>query len=245
MMKLIERTIFFLLIGGYAISFGVGHASRLDAEEVIQTEGLMDFSEQIWPSRLDIGYRCGRFIGIKQNYAEAGLFLMQEPNCCSICEPYVDIRGAYLQKKEWAANGGFGVRFRTDDWYVWGVNAFYDHQKARIRTLQRVGLGFEFFSRCFDLTINGYYPLNNVRHGRLHEFFYRHGHFKEFCQEREYLYKGIDAEIGVPLWSGCSFSVYGGIGPYYYYSKKIESLVGGQARLEIEWAKYMSIAGWF
>jgi uncharacterized membrane protein YgcG len=245
MMKHIKRTLFFLLIGGYAISLGVSPSSRLSAQGIITTEECCgDFSDQIWPARFDIGYRCGRFIGIRQNYAEAGLFLMQEPSCCSICEPFIDLRAAYLQKNEWAANGGLGVRIRTD-WYTWGINGFYDHQKSHIRSLQRVGAGFEFLSSCFDLRINGYYPINDVRHGRRHVFRYILGNYIEICQEREHLYKGIDAEIGVPLWSGCSFSIYGGIGPYYYYSKKIESLAGGQARLEIAWAKYLWIEGRF
>jgi hypothetical protein len=195
--------------------------------------------EEEWTFDVDTGYAFGQYIGLDQNYGEIGV-LVACPSFSS-WDLFSQMNGYWLQDNQWAASVGIGVRRTNCSGRQWGVNFFYDGRKGcRSKIFNRLGIGAELLSRCFDFRINGYLPFEQ-RH-TCSTFLYDQyiGDYFWKRSEREFAFKGVDAEIGRRLWDVCDFSLYGALGPYYYYNKQVGSFVGGFARLELNWLDYLS-----
>lgn len=121
----------------------------------------------------------------------------------------------------WAANAGIGVRYLdpcTCD-SIWGLNVYYDYRGGRCkRNYNQVGVGLEWLHPCWDVRVNGYFPVGDQNsHCRRNVFTYPGGAIIT-CQELQTALTGFDAEIGAPLWCNSCYglSLYGAVGPYYY-----------------------------
>jgi hypothetical protein len=190
-----------------------------------------------WMTRLEVGYACGRFIGIKDHYQEVGVFMAHRSSVAWL--PFVDVRGYHLGKRSWAANACVGIRVPHSSRIV-GVNLYYDFYK-RHRDFNRLGVGVESLGRQWDFRLNGYLLVGpRTHHSHLHVFDSFIGSFRATCREVEYAFNGLDAEIGSYIFKKPCFSLYSAAGPYYYDSK-FDHFVGGQARLELQWRRYVSL----
>ena len=201
------------------------------------------YQADVGPSnaRLEAGYTCGRFIGLKHSYAELGLFI--SPALSNGLRPIADLRVYRITESRWAASMGLGLR-RCDDctYRVQGVNLYYDFRDGCYGGFHRMGVGLESLGRCVDFRINGYLPVGGSAHyGKKHVFDKYIGGFRAVCHEKQFVFVGIDAEIGWRIYRLCGFSLYGAVGPYFYHQKRYTNIYGGQARLELHWKKYLRL----
>lgn len=219
---------------------------------------LAMLSSYLTYGRLEAGYAFGKYIGIRHDYAEIGLFL--PVTFSDQWVPFVDVRGYRFNNAKWAASSGIGVRAWGYDDRIWGANLYYDYLEGQFQQrFHRLSLGVEWLGSCWDLRINGYFPLGNRFHHSKPVIFNYVANYIGTCRHTESaISQGFDAEIGMPLGCWCDISVYGGIGPYYYrtphekhswvgavgpfyYETLAESYWGGQARLEINWKSYVCL----
>ncbi|OAI50215.1 hypothetical protein AYO37_01325, partial [Opitutia bacterium SCGC AG-212-L18] len=186
-------------------------------------------------ARIEIGYSWGQFIGIKEDYAELGLFLPAV--FCDQWAIFVDGRGYRFENDQWGASAGVGVRRFICDGNILGVNFYYDYLEGENRGFfDRFGVGFEWLGPCFDLRVNGYYPVGGHESIVSNTFTCTYpGTAFVYTRSRVdfSISKGFDAEIGMPLFCKCHFRLYGAVGPYYYDRKNHEGFWGGYARLDL------------
>ena len=199
-----------------------------------------DCEEEGWTFDFDAGYAFGQFIGLKQNYGEVGLFIA--PRSLSPWYPFAQLNGYWLQDNKWAASAGAGVRRMNECCdRLYGVNFFYDGRRGcRSKVFNRFGIGLESLGRCLDFRINGYLPFQEKHHCCCSFFDQYTGGFFWKQRESEFVFRGVDAEIGYQFWKGCDFFLYGAAGPYYYYNKRIGGFAGAFVRLELTWQDYLS-----
>jgi Inverse autotransporter, beta-domain len=191
------------------------------------------------PIRLWVSHVEGRNLFFKNGYTTVGLFAI--PPCwqCARIQPFVDVRGHYLNDGRYAANLGGGVRFacRFCDMVI-GLNTYYDYRKAHRRDLHQIGPGLEILTPCWDLRVNGYIPIGKkIEETRRKTFLFPHGKFAT-CRQRREAQAGVDAEIGRCFNCFC-LPIYVGIGPYCYFSRScIHDTWGGQVRLQAQWCYF-------
>lgn len=179
----------------------------------------------------DISYHMGKFIGVKRNYTEVGLFL---PVNLNSWEPFVDVRGYRFDQGKWASSAGLGVRKNFKDNIV-GINAYYDYRRSHLKKdFHRLGMGLEWLTNRWDFRINGYMPIwRQTQRGRLHTFDHIGGGFFASRRKHEFAFSGFDAEVGIPFFSGQGFCLYGAAGPYYYFRRHEKHFWGGYGRVEL------------
>jgi Inverse autotransporter, beta-domain len=231
-MSLHMRVLFFIPI----FIFGMGCHRPLQGLET-----FTDSVKEVWPIRLEAGYSFGKFIGIRENYSDLELFIIRDP--FASWEPFLEFRASRFDSGKWASNVGVGVRSRNGP-QTYGMNVFYDYQRTVIGGLHRFGLGLELFEEYFDLRLNTYFPIDDLIHGHRRHFNFPGG-FKAICTPEDYAFKGIDGEVGMPVYEWCGFEFYGAMGPYYYHNRKGTTLIGAQARLECTWTKYLTAEAYF
>lgn len=178
-------------------------------------------------------------IGYYSGYSTAAFQLF--PNFTSPAKSlyFIDARVHYFNDNRWAANLGFATRWysRKQD-KVLGLNVFYDFRQI-YNEYHQIGAGLEILSRCYDIRINGYFPIAHTEFfGRKHEYNYPGGYFAS-CQGVQRALFGADAEFFTSLdrW-GCYCSCprnidpYIGIGPYFYFQRHDKNQIwGGKARV--------------
>jgi len=238
-MRRIFSSIFLALLGLCLI-----YAETARASLYLQTAYLKDCKcGDAWTLRLDGGYTFGEFIGLKQDYAELGVFIA--PKHTNRAQNFFDARGYWLDNGEGAASVGIGRRlWDCDSCCILGANLYYDFRHGRLGTFNRIGVGLECLCECVDFRVNGYFPLKHgTRHGKFNFFDDFIGPFFETCQEKEFAYLGFDGEIGRYLWCDCfcnlSCDLYGAIGPYFFQHSEREGVYGGYARLNLSLSEYL------
>lgn len=199
-----------------------------------------EYSGGSWTVRLEGGYTFGKFIGLEKKYGEIGLFLASP--VIDEWQPFLDARGYRLEGGKWAASTGVGVR--VWDAYLerlWGANLYYDYRNVCFGALNRMGLGFESLGECWDVRINTYIPIKSKTTSKLKVFDPFDDTLFGICHFREFQFYGLDAEVGGTLWSWFDdLTLYGAIGPYYYYNRCPGHIFGGYARLELNYFKYVT-----
>lgn len=194
-----------------------------------------------WKIQLDVGYAAGKFIGLKEGYAEFGALVASESY--GEFQPLADLKAYRLNNGHWASSIGFGLRWWDQCSRIWGANIFYDYRKAHIGNFNRFGLGFELLGlellgTCLDYRLNFYIPFKSENSEE------RESQPYKFCTEKEYTFSGLDFEIGGHLWQWCDFELDGAAGPYYYHHKNFSenksNIYGAQARLGLNWTRYLS-----
>jgi hypothetical protein len=205
------------------------------SHEMFSTPNQEEFSPYC---RLEAGYAFGRFIGLKQNYAELGLFSIVKADRRWYF--LSDLRGYMLEDEDGAGSFGGGIRCPTRSNAIFGANLYYDFRKDQRVLLQRVGAGLEYLSCCFDFRLNGYFPVyGDTKCSRRHVYNDYIGNYFASSTRINYIFTGFDAEIGSCFYQNCGYWLYGAIGPYYYRHKQIREIYGGQARLELNWKDYL------
>jgi Inverse autotransporter, beta-domain len=235
-MKFLRKMCSILLILAWEIcgSIEVSLTDEAESPVFIDTEQNED-----WVLRLKAGYAFGQFIGLNDSYAELGLFLA--PKTLGKWLPFADINGYLLNNGEWATSAGLGLRWlNVDSQRIWGANFYYDGRKSHRKTVfNRLGIGLESLGPI-DFRINGYFPLNQSRQCSVCSFKNSNGDFFWKQTQKEFTFRGVDAELGAYLLEWRDFSFYGAAGPYYYYNRSVNGFVGGFARLELNWREYLS-----
>lgn len=196
-----------------------------------------------WTVRLEGGYAAGKFIGIKDNYSEIGVFAT--PKNFQDIQPVVDLRTYRLDSGKWAASIGGGVRFwnyRMNS--LIGTNLYYDYLEGHICPFHRLGAGVEWLGECLDARVNAYIPISGLSRStpKCHFNNLGDGYFATF-REREFAFLGVEAEIGKNLAGPYNFNLYGALGPYYYHNKHVRNIYGGYARLGLNWQQYIFLEG--
>jgi Inverse autotransporter, beta-domain len=192
--------------------------------------------------RLEAGYSFGQFIGINHNYAEIGLFVPIRIKNSLL--PFVDHRLYKFDNNKWGMSGGLGIRKIFRNKCVLGSNIFYDYLEGRFnKSFNRLGLGLEWLGRSLDLRFNTYISLGNrTNFSKTVTYDDYVGDYHATCFEKQYsIGQGFDAEISRHFICCNQFTLCGGVGPYYYTSKKERNYFGGQLRIEANYNSLISI----
>lgn len=190
-------------------------------------------------TQLSAGYATGRFISIDRDYAKIGLF--SPLLCCDQTVFFADGRGYRFNDGKWAASGGLGLRKEFCDCGVVGINAYYDYLRGCAKNnYNQIGVGLEWLHECWDARINGYLPINTKTQLCKHCVFDHIGNgFHASKRHVEFVYKGLNAELGVALIKHPNGTLYTAAGPYYYHTT-YHRFWGGYARVEFDWKSYFT-----
>lgn len=223
------------------ILFFAARALGLNAAEIISfsESGISNPFSKI---RIEAGYSAGQFIGIKQSYAELGLFLpiFSENTLTS----FIDCRGYRLNNAKWGLSSGIGIRKHIDDDQMIGANIYYDYLEGNFhKSFQRAGFGLEWLGECLDFRINTYFPVGHQIHSsKIASYTDYIGRYKAACRTKQFsIGSGVDAEVGHLFSCWNTFNVYGAAGPYYYSARQKNNYFGGQARIEVTYQSLVSI----
>ncbi len=205
---------------------------------------------------LKAGGACGRYIGLKENYLETGIWYA--PDIQDNWVPLVDTSFYLLENDTWAASAGIGFRWTPCDCTgAFGANLYYDCRRFKFRDycnceplgkehhfLNRIGIGVEWLSDCFDARVNGYIPIGNSRFSGRKTSFNQigNGYFASYRKYEFNLY-GVDGEIGYRAPIYCGLDLYAAIGGYYYGHREIKDIIGPQARLALLYSEYIELEG--
>lgn len=202
------------------------------------------------------GGAVGRYIGLKENYFETGLFYV--PNTQENFKPILDASFYRLEDHEWASSVGLGFRWGDCNCdRAWGANVYYDARRFshsnyidcyRVHKghdyLNRIGVGLESLGECLDFRINGYIPVGTNKFDRKKNSYNNIGG-GNFASYREYEYNlyGIDGEVGYRYPLYCDFDLYAAVGGYYYTNKHTRDFGGPQGRLSLLYSDYVEFEG--
>ncbi|KAF3361664.1 Uncharacterized protein PHSC3_001787 [Chlamydiales bacterium STE3] len=213
-------------------------------EDADSKKTFQSVSKHIHPlpySRLEVGYTAGKYIGAKRCYIELGGFwpAMLGDKWLS----FADVRGYRFDNCKWGASAGLGLRTNIKNRGIVGANLFYDYMEGRINNgFNRLGIGAEWLSDCFDVRINGYLPLGRKTHSSLAVYSDFIGNYMLTVRDKESCVReGFDAEIGTSLVSWNNYKLYCAIGPYFFYHRRHKNFWGGQARIEFTWKTFFSL----
>lgn len=149
------------------------------------------------------------------------------------CYPFIDLRAHRVEKGRLATNVGIGFRSFSpcfDEMY--GLNLYYDFRRLGSTSLQQIGLGAEFFFRCWELRCNGYIPIGRKQALRDVTVFTYPGDFSAKRNRYERAQWGMDLELGRAFSLSC-FDFFTAIGPYTY-NDGFQGILGGMWRIGVE-----------
>ena len=193
-------------------------------------------------ARIETGYSAGQFIGIKQGYAEASLFLPTLAQDSLI--PIIDLRGYRFNDTKWGLSFGGGIRKYIDCVQAVGANVYYDYLEGKCsKSFNRIGLGFEWLGNSVDFRLNAYLPIGNqMQSSKPVNFSDYIGGYQASCRKKQFsIGRGVDAEVGGRLCYLDNFNVYGAIGPYYYSTRTKSHFFGCQASIQASYRSFISI----
>lgn len=188
---------------------------------------------------LDFRYLIGKGIGFNRGYfTEEGMFFVLRP---AYFWPFADVRFHQFINGEAAGNIGIGARhFNECRHFVLGGNIYYDfrtnfhHEKF----YSQIGIGAEYISKCFDLFINAYFPLDRTRLLRDCLFNNYIGNFFFIEHHMESALIGFDLQLGFPFcYDLCNYG-YAYIGPYFF-SRPCKSSWGFETGVEMTFWNYL------
>lgn len=201
---------------------------------------------EVWeqPFRAYVDHVEGRWLDNNQGYTSLGSFIALENLETDNFLPFLDVRGHLFNDGRLAANIGGGVRFiDRDNRRVFGVNAYYDFRdRSHRHQFHQIGVGAEMLTDCWDLRLNGYFPVNGNTFSKTKSKNFGDGFFAT-CRERIPGMWGGDIEVGRWLMRRCPcdcFDLYGAVGAYYFSSKHHKDVIGGEVRLAADVSKYFN-----
>ncbi|NGX39797.1 MAG: hypothetical protein KR126chlam1_01130 [Chlamydiae bacterium] len=173
-------------------------------------------------------------VGYEEGYTtlEALYFPFVENHCF---QPFLDVRGHVFNDAEFAANAGIGLRYLDDCCASWGANVYYDYRSDRDRKVHfhQIGAGLEYLTDCFDVRLNGYFPITRKDCFKKLHGEYETDDLKVECCLESVSFIGGNLEVGVPFCFFPYVDFYIAGGPYYYDARKTsKDTWGGQIRLD-------------
>jgi len=224
-------------------------ASTQNQEEIVDKCYPGIHSQAIYLKHIE-----GKGVGYKKGYTTLGAFLTPATLVGSVM-PFIDLRGHVFDDGKMAANAGGGARYLSHSTpWILGANFFYDYRQShRKGNFHQLSGGLEFLFPRWEFRINGYMPVGEDRRRVGHtkdtslEFSKFVGHFLYFNQnisqtdKFEFAMKGADAEMGAHLIKpNKNYTLYLGVGPYYYKGDFGKATFGGKARLFTQLNRYIS-----
>lgn len=190
-------------------------------------------------------------IGYKQGYTTIGTFITPFSFDSGLL-PFADLRLHFFNNWKKAANAGIGVRYLTDSDYVFGIGAYYDYRQTNRFHYNQVSLALEAQGDRWEARLNGYLPVgskSHVKHRESKVLGYEFDHFSghnlfystttSLKEQVEYAMWGLDSEFGGHLMEPQeNYTVYAGIGPYYY-KRDSRHAFGGKVRVEARITPYI------
>jgi len=185
------------------------------------------------------GYTTGKYVSQDTGYGTFGLFT---PYAKEDWLTFVDAKGYKFENNRWGASGGIGGRFMLPCYGAIGLNTYYDYLEGRFRgNFHQIGAGLEWLNPCWDIRLNGYFPIG--KHSQFHRkcFFSNLGDgFMASRGQLEYVYDGADLEGGLILWDWRNLTWYGAVGAYYYKAHEHKRhFYGSTARLRMYYKDYV------
>ena len=187
----------------------------------------------------------GRGIGYNHGYStlEGLIFPIHTDNNLW---PFLDLRFHYFNNNEFSANGGIGVRYNADKQkIIYGLNVYYDYRSDHHQSLNfnQIGFGFELLWKQLDFRLNGYLPLEKEKTVKRSVFSDPSGEYISAREQVRVALSGLNAEFGRSIVKVKNLTIYGAIGPYYYRANDFCNTFGGQFRLNMRIAKYITLEG--
>ncbi len=192
-------------------------------------------------------------IGYKEGYSTVGAFLIPYTSFTDIL-PFIDLRGHVFNNSKFAANAGIGARYLTEGMLMFGAGIYYDYRQTKHTHYNQISLGLETFGIRWEARLNGYLPVGSTSHTsknseiRSYNFDHFAGHhlfYSTTTAARDKIYFamwGADAEYGYHIIRPReNFTVYAGIGPYYYRHSEHrheKHAIGGKFRVEARVSPY-------
>lgn len=192
------------------------------------------------PIDLSFNYCAGPGRGYNNGYETVEVFTAFTPKSRSTT--FTDIQIHRVDKGYLAANLGLGWRtFFSDNCHAISGAIFYDMRRIRHGNLHQLGFGLELLNGCWDIRANSYIPLgiNKVFQETL-IYDYSGGQYNAIANRYKRGMWGFDIEVGSTLWCNKCIDIYGAAGPYFYKSICCESLIGGLARIRVEWGRHLA-----
>lgn len=179
------------------------------------------------PERIGLSHTEGSGLGYSIGYSSLDLFLSQ-PLFNQTVVPFIDLRGHLFNNGKYAANAGFGLRFLSCRDQVFGANVFYDYLENKRHIYHQVGFGLEMLAGCWDVTLNGYFPVGDHR-TNIYRFSYDFGSPNSLpiflLKAREQLaMKGGDLSFTYRFSLDCHFEASVTIGPYLYFGRSAKTV---------------------
>ena len=198
-----------------------------------------------WDRNYSISARSlqGNGVGFNKGYSSLDtLILFSQMNGVY---PFFDLRGHLFNDGKWAANAGFGMRFKPEskDLLI-GFNAFYDYRDATHSHFNQFAGGLEFSGPRWDININGYFPFGKRKHFYRSGFERFQGHSAFFLKKAEFPFIGGDLRIGTTLYSHPVFNFYASMGAYDFYGQYGKNAAGGFFDLKLNVTSYLTFEGW-
>jgi hypothetical protein len=187
------------------------------------------------------GYTGGRGVGIHEGYGTLGFSAFPEVNLASY-RPFIDVRGHYIQNRQWAANAGIGMRWwNTCQSTVWGANCYYDYRSVKHGHFDQIGVGFEWLTNFIEFRLNAYIPWKTSVHAQKKVFDHCIGNYIAILKKETHASTGFDTELGCNIWERQGFSLYTGVGAYYFSNHTRKNRWGGRIHLLVSWLDRVTI----
>ncbi len=182
-----------------------------------------------------LGATGGRGIGWDRDYTTLGVMFVSG-NSAAKLQPFVDFKWHYNTDRLTAVNTGIGIRLRPDCTGVtFGGNVYYDYRDGCYGDLHQIGVGMEAYSRCVEVRVNGYFPIQTEAcHNKVVFDDYVGNYFVSF-QPCQFPLTGADGEAGVVLFGQKNFRVFVGAGGYYFNNRLNMYAMGARGHLSLRY----------
>ena len=189
------------------------------------------------PARVVVKHREHNGIGYDTGYTTAQIFAA--PAWKNGMLPFLDLRGHAFNDGRFAANAGVGMRFNWSNYTVGGT-VYYDYREAKNIHPHQLAGGLEFLHKWFDVRLNGYGPIADVKHARPDQFVRFSGNGVVYKHRVRSALPVIEGEIGAPLGRRCgAWDWYAALGSYYLFERTVNNVrtgdaVGGRGRIVLD-----------
>ena len=159
--------------------------------------------------------------------------------------PFIDLRAHYFNNSEWAANAGLGFRYYSEcGKRAYGIHGFFDYRSDDDHDFHytQVGFGIEVLGQCYDVRVNGYFPIQS-KNDILNCFFTYPGDFFIDRKKFKAALAGFNLELGRYLCRSDCFQFYAAVGPYFYGGECCRTPFGGQFRVYLQYSNYITPCG--
>ncbi len=193
-------------------------------------------------TRIVLRHREPGGIGYNLGYSSFDIFITPERKDWGTY--YLDLRGHIFNDGRWATNVGLGVRYVPSCFnVVYGGNVYWDWRNTKHTEYQQIGAGLEVMWPCWDLRVNGYFPINRKKKTLSKKFKGFRGNSAIFRRRTDLRLKGVDGSLGWIAYQNSCFRLYTSLGGYYLTGDLNTNFGGGYFRAELGVTDYFTIDG--